>query len=202
MVRSALMRWLAVRLLALTLPVPVAAWASVRLADHGAHVAATALHRVLAPLTRSAPAAPEETAPPASPFVDVQAVVVSEHAPGVPRYARRASRITHGIRVSAARVLQLANAGVRPSGRYVPSDGVRPPGLALSGVAALGIGMRDGDVLVNAGGRAATSASAVVGAVIGARAAHARSIDGVFWRDGEPWQIIVDQPYLSRHGGS
>lgn len=191
---------LALRLLLLALPLPVAAWGSVALADHGAHVAAASLSRALAPLAAVMPAPAPALVPAPEPVVAAPECALDELDTVSLRAAARrgrARRIVHGIRVSAATVLRLANAGARPSGRYVPSNGVRPAGLQLTGVGALGIGMRDGDVLTNAGGRAATSPGAVVGAVIGARSARTPEISGVFWRGSEPWQIVVEQPYIA-----
>ena len=61
---------------------------------------------------------------------------------------------------------------------------------------ALGVGVRDGDVLTHAGGRPATSRADVVGMVIAARGAHQREIGGRFCRAGEVFNLIVEQPYL------
>ncbi len=102
-----------------------------------------------------------------------------------------------GVRVSAERVLRLANAGARPSGVFVSARGDRPAGLALVGVSGLGIGLIDGDVLTHAGGRPATSAGAVIGMVIGARAKRIPELSGRFWRKGESWNLLVEQPYVN-----
>jgi S1-C subfamily serine protease len=75
--------------------------------------------------------------------------------------------------------------------------GQRPGGLRLDGVAALGIGMRDGDILTHVLGAPATSVAVVVGAVIQARAQNVRTITGQFWRDGRALPIAVEQPYLA-----
>jgi hypothetical protein len=37
----------------------------------------------------------------------------------------------------------------------------------------------------------------VVGVVIGSRAQHVPEICGRFWRHGEAWNLIVEQPYLA-----
>jgi hypothetical protein len=103
-----------------------------------------------------------------------------------------------GIRVREAAVLRLANAGMRPSGIPVPARGGRPAGLALVGVSGLGIGMMDGDVLVQAGGRPTLTPGDVVGVVVGSRAHKASEISGRFYRNGEPWNLVVEQPYLQR----
>ena len=151
---------------------------------------------------RPAPAAPGVTrfeAPPRPAVrhrLNSQPVARSSHtpttsAPPVP---------TRGIRVSAATVLRIANSGARPVGIPVPAEGARPAGLMLSGVSGLGVGMQDGDVLTHAGGRPALSEADVVGLVIAARGKEVPSIGGRFWRDGEPWNLVVEQPYVREDG--
>jgi hypothetical protein len=110
---------------------------------------------------------------------------------------RRAERAPQrGLRVSAPVVLRLARSGVRPSGTLVKASNGCPAGLRLSGVGGLGVGLRDGDVLTHTAGRPATSRADVVGAVIGARGARQREVSGRFCRDGEAWNLVVEQPYL------
>lgn len=194
-------------------PLPFAAYASQRAADHAARRIASAIDAVAQSLG-------QRTAEPVAVFVEplvdaddaapsTEDDVASRRSAG-PVARGRAPAVTQravaerlgvpkkGIRVRAARVLALANAGVRPSGTFVPARGRRPAGLALSGVSALGIGLRDGDVLTHAAGRPALSAGDVIGVVIGARAGRASEISGRFWRDGEPWNLIVEQPYVQR----
>jgi S1-C subfamily serine protease len=100
--------------------------------------------------------------------------------------------------VSAERVLELAEGGVLP--QATPrAAGRRAPGLVLSGVSALGLGLRDGDVLLRVAGQPATDVSAVTAAVLEARrrgqraivADLERSVDGG-WRQ---LQLVVEQPY-------
>ena len=105
-----------------------------------------------------------------------------------------------GVRVSAATVLRLANSGARPSGIPVPAEGPRPAGLMLTGVSALGVGILDGDVLTHAGGRPALSEADVVSLVIAARGRQVSAIGGRFWRNGEPWNLVVEQPYVREDG--
>jgi hypothetical protein len=106
----------------------------------------------------------------------------------VPRY---------GVRIRAATVLHLANSGVEPpTGTPVMATASHPAGLVLNGVSGLGIGMRDGDILTHASGRAVSSPAHVVAVVIAARAARAPEIAARFWRNGEPWNLIVEQPYI------
>jgi hypothetical protein len=58
--------------------------------------------------------------------------------------------------------------------------------------------MQDGDVLTDAGGRPALSEGDVVGVVIASRGQRVPTISGRFWRNGEPWQLLVEQPYLQK----
>lgn len=71
-----------------------------------------------------------------------------------------------------------------------------PAGLRLVGVGGLGVGLRDGDVLSRVSGSPVTSVGAVVELVLGQRARLARDISGEFWRNGERWALLVEQPYL------
>ena len=177
------------------------------LGAYGVEVAAPRIARSLANAAKVlTPPAPE----PAAVFVEADVPLEaldqpsdeasSPHTPP----ARRPTRVAQaaipkkGVRIRAARVLQLANAGARPSGVFVPARGNRPPGLALTGVSGLGVGLIDGDVLTHAGGRPATSASAIVGMIIGARAKRVPELSGRFWRRGEAWNLIVEQPYVRK----
>ncbi len=103
-----------------------------------------------------------------------------------------------GLRVSASTVLRLANARAVPGGAFQPATGRQPSGMRLSGVSAMGVGLRDGDLLSHVAGSPATSRSAIVSQVLAARAKHAQAISATFWRDGEPWRLIVEMPYLRR----
>ncbi len=100
-----------------------------------------------------------------------------------------------GVFVSRQRVLAAADAGIRPSGSPVPATTWRPAGLALSGVGALGVGLRDGDVLTRAGG-AATSEGAIVGEVIWALRHRAKAMTGEAWRGRQKIVITVELPEL------
>jgi hypothetical protein len=100
------------------------------------------------------------------------------------------------IFVSAQKVLRLSETRVAPRGVRVPADGARPAGIKLVGVAALGIGLRDGDVLTRALGQPALSSSAVVRAVLVARARRVKVLEGEFYRGQERWILRVEQPYL------
>jgi S1-C subfamily serine protease len=106
-----------------------------------------------------------------------------------------APRPTRGIRVSAATVLRLARRGVLPSGVAVAADGYRPAGLALHGVAALGVGLQDGDVLTEVAGAPASSSGAVVGAIVALRARHAPAVSGRVYRGSTAIALFVEMPY-------
>lgn len=101
-----------------------------------------------------------------------------------------------GLRVRSDTVLRLAKVRVIPEGTYVAPDQRRPGGMRLSGVGGLGVGLAEGDVLSHVGGAPVTSRSAVVTAVLQARARRASEISALFWRDGEPWRLVVEMPYL------
>ena len=100
-----------------------------------------------------------------------------------------------GVFVSRDRVLAAAAAGIRPSGSPVPGTVCRPAGLALSGVGGLGVGLRDGDVLVIGGGPT-TSEGAVVGSVIAALRRRAKGMSGVAWRGRQRILVNVELPEL------
>lgn len=101
-----------------------------------------------------------------------------------------------GIRVPAQTVLRLANARAVPQGTFVSAEPGRPAGMRLHGVSGYGVGLRDGDVLTQVAGLPSTSRSQVVNAVLQARAVKAPAISAIFWREGEPWRLLVEMPYL------
>jgi hypothetical protein len=94
-------------------------------------------------------------------------------------------------------VLRLAEGRVMPRAVPVAASGGRPAGLRLVGVGGLGVGMRDGDVLTRVLGGSVGSVGDVVARVIAARDRRAREISAEFWRDGEAWSLVVEQPYLN-----
>jgi hypothetical protein len=98
--------------------------------------------------------------------------------------------------VSAAKVLRLSQGSARPQGELVAATAQHPAGLRLSGVAALGIGVQDGDILVEALGAAPRSPGQIIGGIIEARAQRARYLSGTLWRRGQTLKITVEQPYL------
>jgi hypothetical protein len=104
------------------------------------------------------------------------------------------------IFVSKATVLKLAQSTARPQGVFVTETLQHPAGLRLSGVAALGIGVQDGDILIEALGITPRSPGQVIGAIIEARAQQARFLSGKLWRQGKTFGITVEQPYLPGDG--
>lgn len=160
-----------------------------------AEAAVQVLLRLSAPLS-SAPAQGLAVAGPSEPAPTAQPATLATAKAGAKRGARPAA-VTKpsALFVSAAQVLALAQSQARPSGRFVGPAAGRPPGLLLSGVGALGIGLQDGDVLVEALGRAPSSPGQVVGAIIEARAKQAPYSSGTLWRKGQTFRITVEQPY-------
>jgi len=195
------MRRRSIAVVLLALPLPVMAWASSRVADRAGSVLGASVGRLAALLPRPA----DELRP--EPFAAPGSLVAVEDAEAAPEDAGQAGhrararrhgqvRITRGVHVPARVALRLADTGVRPHGAYVPSDGVRPGGVRLAGVSALGIGVRDGDVLTRVAGAPAHSAGDVISAVVAARGRLAPAVSGVFWRGHVPYRLVVEQPYV------
>jgi hypothetical protein len=200
------------RRLALLLPLPVligiGALASVRVADRVGAALAVALDSVAAFVVKPSPQQPEpegfDATQPAPVHIPV-AVAAPASAPK-PESARRAGSKAKSkagaservIFVSSKTVLRLAESRARPRGVRVKAEGARPEGLRLLRVAELGIGLQDGDVLTRAVGQPALSSSAVVQAVLVARARGDKVLEGEFWRAGERWVLRVEQPYVSK----
>jgi hypothetical protein len=184
----------------------LAAWGSARVADRAGEAAAEALVAI-APWFAEPPATEPEPAPDGAVPTAVSLVEVagtepfassSLAAPAKTSTKRAAKPLnqTPVVYVSQKQVLAVATGGARPRGVAVPATGVRPAGLKLSGVAALGIGMQDGDVLTRAVGQPALSSGAVIQAVLAARARRTPVLEGEFWRGRERWLLRVEQPYL------
>jgi hypothetical protein len=187
-------------LLLMAIPAVLAPWVSAKLADRfgqrfGAALADTLGGSWLAPEAiepKAAEPVPQEVRSPVAPVPSVKPALASRSGRGTRASSAAPAR---GLRVSADTVLRLARSGVRPTGTHVPASRGCAAGLRLSGVGALGVGLRDGDVLTHAAGRPASSSGEVVGAVIGARGARQREVSGRFCRDGEAWNLVVEQPY-------
>jgi|RhiMethySRZTD1v2_1073278.scaffolds.fasta_scaffold737058_2 hypothetical protein len=118
--------------------------------------------------------------------------------------AARASKpqAPQALFVAADTVLKLAQSGAKPRGAFVAETAQHPAGLRLSGVAALGIGVQDGDILIEALGVSPRSPGQIIGAILEARAGQARYLSGTLWRRGQTFRIVVEQPYLDRVGAS
>jgi hypothetical protein len=126
---------------------------------------------------------------------DDASVELASAAKHAPRARAGRSKAPAQIFVSADQVRLLASRAAPPTGRFVAAAGERPIGLQLAGVAALGIGLEDGDILTEAMGQAAVNADAIVKAVIAARAQKTRFLSGSVWRRGKTLRIVVEQPY-------
>lgn len=187
------------------LPMPfvfaLGAWTSARAAERAGADAAVALSAV-AVLARAADvsAEPESESEPQLVVIPAQYEVLAEPAApqGKGRNGAKKARpvATPVVFVSQKTVLGLANARAMPRGALVAANGVRPAGLRLSGVGALGIGLQDGDVLTRALGQPATATGVVIQAVLVARAHHAAVLEGEFWRGAQRYVIRVEQPYV------
>jgi hypothetical protein len=182
----------------------IAAWSSARVAERAGEAGAAVLSTLAAFARQAEPAATELPIP--TGVLPVSDPVASESA--APALAGPASKNPkkHGsaratapavLFVSRDQVLRLATARVVPRGTPVAASGLRPAGLRLSGVAALGIGLQDGDVLTRALGVPALSSGAVVQAVLVARAHRAPVLDGEVWRGNQRLILRVEQPYLA-----
>jgi hypothetical protein len=157
-----------------------------------------ALVRMTAPLSAAASPAPD-----ADVFVTpgdgyAPAAVVFEAAtkgphPGVKTKPKSAAA---ALFVSKASVLKLSQSAARPQGSFVAQTPEHPAGLRLVGVAALGIGVEDGDILIEALGITPRSPGQVIGAIIEARAKAPRFLSGTLWRRGQLIRITVEQPYV------
>jgi hypothetical protein len=113
-----------------------------------------------------------------------------------PRSRAAAPAKPQALFVSAASVLQLSKSAARPQGTFVAQTPQHPAGLRLMGVAGLGIGVKDGDILVDAMGMTPRSSGEIIGAIIQARAQRVRYLSGTLWRSGQTFRITVEQPYL------
>jgi hypothetical protein len=191
-----------VPLLPLPLLVAFAAWGSAWAADAGGRALGAALSAVADVVgAEQRPLEDDDTAEPIVPVVTLLAADVSGAAIAAPkgkkgRVSGSAAPASRALFVSAGTVLKLSEARAKPRGVRVAASGVRPAGLKLVGVEALGIGLRDGDVLTSALGQPALSSSAVVRAILVARSRRAKVLEGEFFRGQERWTLRVEQPYL------
>lgn len=165
------------------------------LADVAARSAVASLLLVTSPLAaEKAPAPAPEVEP------SLEATSSPDTAAGAGKARPRASRgrsatAPGAVFVSAANVLRLSKSGAQPTGTFVPKTADHPAGIRLVGVSALGIGVQDGDILVDALGIPARARGEIIGAIIEARARRAPSLSGTLWRAGHSFTITVEQPY-------
>jgi hypothetical protein len=99
--------------------------------------------------------------------------------------------------VSSDRVLRIANMGQRPNGKPVTADRKRPAGVQVFGASALGVGVRDGDVITRVSGVPVTSPNQIIALVIAARGARAKAISAQVFRGQRSYTLTVEQPYLN-----
>jgi hypothetical protein len=160
--------------------------------------AVAALVRVTAPLAPAAPAATGAAVQQAAVTFEVAAESAARRGgkAAVSRSRTAAPAKPSALFVSAASVLQLSKSAARPQGTFVAETPQHPAGLRLMGVAALGIGVQDGDILVEAMGMTPRASGELIGAIIQARAQRARHLSGTLWRSGQTLRITVEQPYL------
>jgi len=181
---------------ALTLPVfAVQAWSNAYADRLGDGIAARMIAWVPSLPAPPTPDDPSEAEP--EPEFDVapgaRGVALDSKSARKPVRPRVAPK--QGIRISSAQVLALAARRAMPSATFVKATAEHPAGLLLGGVSALGVGLRDGDILTEAAGQKATSVAQVVGLVLAARSRQASEISGSFYRAGVPFLLTVEQPY-------
>lgn len=194
MVRVPALRSLAVlsACLLLALPFAALAWTSARIVEPWSRSAAEVLVQLSASL-REAPRSPLESSAARPQSASNPTPAAKEPSP---RSVRRPRPQTANVLfVSAANVLELAQGASPPRGAFVGAAGSQPAGLRLSGVAALGIGVEDGDILIEALGVEPRSPGQIIGVVLEARAKRLRYVSGTLWRRGQTLRIVVEQPY-------
>lgn len=107
--------------------------------------------------------------------------------------------VVEAIFVPARRVLGLAERGWVPQAVPRRSREGGAEGLELRSVSALGLGLRDGDVIVRVAGVPVTDLAAVTSLVLDARRRRARTLSAEVerWVDGAPrrFRLVVEQPY-------
>jgi hypothetical protein len=183
----------------LALPFALASWKAAELVEPLARGTADALLRLSAPLQREPVMEPEPVELGAN---DAEPVVVATTKQVTPRAKAAPPKAPAALFVSAATVLKLSQGSARPQGAFVAKAATHPAGLRLSGVAPLGIGVQDGDILIEALGVEPRSPGQIIGAIIEARARQARYLSGTLWRRGQTFRIVVEQPYLDGVGAS
>jgi hypothetical protein len=179
------------------------AWGSARAADAGGSALGAALSAIAGVIGSEQQPVEEESE---EDFQVPGSTLVVDDALGLSSPTQKKTKGSHKapkaptLFVSADTVLRLSERRATPRGVRVPADGARPAGLRLVGVDALGVGLRDGDVLTKALGQPALSSSAIVRAILVARANRVKVLEGEFYRGHERWILRVEQPYLDEKG--
>jgi hypothetical protein len=183
--------------LALTLPFAATALAGRSIVTRLAGLSAAPLYRAAGRLADALPE-PRVVVPlPPTPEAAAIAAIEGDDATVAPATSAEAPQPTitqSGIGVSRARVMAAVKAGIRPSGSGVSATSWRPAGLAVHGISAVGVGLRDGDVLTKVGGTAATSPGAVISAVRAALRRKQPAIVGEVWRGHHRFLVSVELP--------
>jgi hypothetical protein len=183
--------------IALAAPFVLVAKAQSAVAESLVSRTVAALLRATAPLVPVAPAAADAADDTVVTFdIAAEGAAPSSVRAPAPRSATAAPARPQPLFVSAASVLLLSKSAARPHGTFVSKTPQHPAGLRLTGVAGLGIGVKDGDILVDALGMTPRSSGEIIGAVIQARAQRVRYLSGMLWRSGQTFRITVEQPYL------
>jgi hypothetical protein len=184
--------------IALAAPFGFVAKAQSSLTESAVNRAVVALLRLTAPLAPAPPAVngavTEDAVVSFDAVAESAALSAGKAAASRPKMAAPVK--PPALFVSAASVLQLSKSAARPQGSFVAQTPHHPAGLRLTGVAALGIGVKDGDILVDAMGITPRSSGEIIGAIIQARAQRVRHLSGTLWRGGQTFRITVEQPYL------
>ncbi len=147
---------------------------------------------LLYPAPKPPPAIPLDLPEP-EPF-EVEEDEPEPEAPDTPALKPRKRRV-RGLRVRQETILRLARARAIPTTNPVPAKWGRPAGLAFSDVSALGVGLKDGDVLTKVAGVPALNRGSVISTVMSVRERRAPTISAEFWRGGERYQLLVEMPY-------
>lgn len=184
---------------ALSAPFLFVAKAQSAVADCALSAAVSTLLSVTAPLSAAAvplePLAGAEAPLPFGPVSEPGGIGAGKPKAGSGARAKTAAK-PQALFVSAASVLALSKSAARPRGTFVPQTAQHPAGLQLVGIGALGIGVQDGDILIDALGISPRTSGQIIGAIVEARARRVRALSGTLWRAGQTFSITVEQPYL------
>jgi S1-C subfamily serine protease len=150
--------------------------------------------------------APAPAPPPSVDRTDVPDAGDDSGAPdgGAPLVARPVARAPSAaavpkaptsVHVPAALVQKAIDDGGRSiRARTVRGPDRRPAGVRLTGVSGLGIGLRDGDVIVAVDGKPALDEDACTSAALSAVARGDSTLRATIERDGVPFDCAVDLP--------